>query len=149
MITKMVLDGILFSEDAETLSTMDGVLDSFAIHTKVALSLKEAVALLEQQVFDIVFIDYKDKRAASSVVHAVHNSRLNRQAWMMAITDEGAAIQLAFAEGVQLSMPRVSSVDQGVRYLRPSYAFMSKRLREPSPLSALNPGQISTSRSKR
>ena len=132
MMTKTLLDGILFSEDSETLSTMDRVLGSFEIHTNVALSLMEAVALLEQKSFDIVFIDYKNKSVASDVVRAVRNSKLNRQAWMMAITDDGVAPKLAFAEGVQLSMPRTSSVDQGVRYLRPAYAFMSHRRREPT-----------------
>ena len=149
MMTPMALDGILFSEDAEILSTMDRVLESFAIHTRVALSVKEVVSLLEKQTFDVVFIDYKDKATAAGVVRAVRDSKLNHQVLMMTITDEGDALKAAFADGVQLSMPRPKTVDQAMRCLKPSYTFMLQRRRKSIRFDISIPVQLKTGRGSR
>ena len=146
MITPMALDGLLFSEDAEILSNMDRVLEAFAISTKVALSMKEAETLLERQPFDVIFIDYKDKKTASAVVRMVRESKLNHQAMMMSITDEGEALKSAFADGVRLSMPRPKTVDQAMRCLKPSYTFMLLQRQKSIRFDISIPIQLTTAR---
>jgi len=127
MITPIVLDGLLFTEDEEILPIMNDAMTTFVIDATVTLSSGEIPALLDRLSFDALLIDFKSKEVGSSAVRFARDSKLNHQTLIVAITDESEALKIAFGLGVRLSMPRPKTAEEAIQGLKPSYAFLLRQ----------------------
>jgi PilZ domain len=122
------LDGLLFTGDLTVVSTMNPILDSFAIETEVCNRLDSALDTVTHRRLDAVIVDWDTAVDPTRVVRAARKSSPNSNATIVAMVNEGAETH-ALLVGANFMIHKSDNADNAKRLMRAAYGTMLQNRR--------------------
>lgn len=129
MTPNLAFEGVLLSQNAQVLCTMNRVLDDFAIETNVCLRASEAAELLHSRKIDILVVDWDDTAAVQQVIESVKQSATPRVT-VLALVANPDAVSRALVSGAQFVLQKPLSVEAGTKCMRAAYNNMVREKRQ-------------------
>lgn len=127
MTDNLAFEGVLLSQNAQVLCTMNRVLDDFAIETNICLLPSEAAELLETKKIDILVVDWDDSDAALKVLESVKSG--SSKITVLALVANPSSVRRAMLSGAQFVLQKPLSVDAGEKCMRAAYNNMVREKR--------------------
>jgi CheY-like chemotaxis protein len=124
MSTKVRLEGLLLTADAQLLCVMNQVLDNLAIETEVCTDSASAMAAVNERKLDTVILDWTDPEKARETLMAVRKSGPNRKSTVVAMVNGAPDMQAAARMGANFMVPKPSNFEQLTRCFHAAYAAM-------------------------
>jgi hypothetical protein len=122
------LDGLLFTGDRSVISTMNPILDSFAIETEICDRLDTALDTVTHRRLDAVIVDWDTAADPTRVVRAARKSSPNSNSTIVAMVSEGAETH-ALLVGANFMIHKSENVDSAKRLMRAAYGTMLQNRR--------------------
>lgn len=120
--TTLPMHALLLCADVQFLGTTRGVLSQFSVNPRVVGTGDEAMALLDDQEFDVIVVDWQEIGNLGDFFSALRRSKLNRECVLVAIVRDLLDLRQAFAAGVHFLIHKPPSTLQIERCLRAATA---------------------------
>jgi CheY-like chemotaxis protein len=124
----MFVEALLLTKDPNTTRLLKRVLDSFAIHVRLASEVSEAREILKKQKIDAALIDCELPDAAPLVTE-LRAGKANRSAIVFAVIGGEMSQQQAFKLGASFVLPKPVSADLAMRAVRASHGLILRERR--------------------
>jgi DNA-binding NtrC family response regulator len=115
------LEGVLLSCDAEVVSVMNQVLDSFEIEAEVCQEPLAALKAIAQRKLDTVIVDWDRRDEPDRVLSALRASEKNAKSTAVAIISGAPEMQAASRASVNVMIYKPMNIDQATHCLRAAY----------------------------
>ena len=123
------LDGLLLSSDAEVLSVMNQILDTFAIDTEICNDFGTALDAVTHRRLDAVVVDWEGANNPTRVVNAARKSSPNNTSMIVSMVSENSEMQAALLAGANFIIHKPTSLDHATRCMRAAYGTMLQQRR--------------------
>jgi PilZ domain len=122
------LDGLLFTNDAQVLSVMNQILESFSIETEVCKELDTALDAVTHRRLDAVIVDWDEGFDPTRVVRATRKSSPNSNSTIVAMVN-GHSETHALLVGANFMIHKPTDIEQARRCMRAAYGTMLQNRR--------------------
>jgi DNA-binding response OmpR family regulator len=122
------LGGLLFSGDAQVVSVMNQLLDSFTIKTEVCGELDSALEAVTHHRLDAVIVDWNSVRDPNRVVCAARKSSANSNSTIVAMVEPGFEAYALLA-GANFMITKPTDLDHARRCMRAAHGTMLQNRR--------------------
>jgi response regulator RpfG family c-di-GMP phosphodiesterase len=126
----LAMHTLLLCADVQFLGTTRAVLNQLQVNPKIAGGCDEALAMIQNQEFEVIIVDWREIDNLAEFLGAVRRSKLNQECVLVAIVRDLLDLRQAFAAGVHFLVHKPASVVQIERCLRAAYCATVARRRK-------------------
>jgi CheY-like chemotaxis protein len=128
--SRLEMHTLLLCADVPFLGITRSILNQLQVTPKVVENSDEALALIENQSFDVIVVDWREIDSVADFLCAVRGSKANQDSVLVAIVRDLLDLRQAFAAGVHFLIHKPASAVQIERCLRAAYCAMVARRRK-------------------
>ena len=128
--SRLEMHTLLLCADVPFLGITRSILNQLQVTPKVVGNSDEALALIENQSFDVIVVDWREIDSVADFLCAVRGSKANQDSVLVAIVRDLLDLRQAFAAGVHFLIHKPASAVQIERCLRAAYCAMVARRRK-------------------
>jgi len=121
---------LLLCADVPFLGITRSILNQLQVTPKVVGDSDDALALIENQSFDVIVVDWREIDSVADFLCAVRGSKANQDSVLVAIVRDLLDLRQAFAAAVHFLIHKPASAVQIERCLRAAYCAMVARRRK-------------------
>jgi CheY-like chemotaxis protein len=128
--SRLEMHTLMLCSDVQFMGITRSVLNQLHVTPRVVGSSDEAMALITDNPFDVIVVDWRAIDSLADFLCAVRGSKLNQDCVLVAIVRDLLDLRQAFAAGVHFLIHKPASAVQIERCLRAAYCAMVARRRK-------------------
>lgn len=128
--SRLEMHTLLLCRDIQFLGITRSILNQLQVTPRVVSNSDEALALIEDNGFDVIIVDWREIDSLADFLCAVRCSKSNQDCVLVGIVRDLLDLRQAFAAGVHLLIHKPASAVQIERCLRAAYCAMVARRRK-------------------